>query len=323
LAAESLANGQKGVLFAAVMKVVGFTFLCIPGIVALLMVRNQTVVDGKVFTVGRSDEVYPKLVRAVMPSWSLGVFAAVLIGSVLSTFNSALNSASTIFGLEIYKIYINKQASDVRVVRVATFFGAVLTLASFIIAPLLEGVDSIFGFLQRMNTVVALPIITIFFVGIISSLPDAFAAKFGFLVGTLACGLGQLGTPTLHYLHVYFVSFVVAAGAMVVATFVGPLRKLLRQSERPAPYSPPTNRAKVNMVPWRPRYWMVCAILCLIALLIVSLQVGKAWFFYTFWALWGGALIMLLVLPADTPATTAPVADKIDADGDGAEPAEI
>jgi len=323
LAAESLANGQKGVLFAAVMKVVGFTFLCIPGIVALLMVRNQTVVDGKVFTVGRSDEVYPKLVRAVMPSWSLGVFAAVLIGSVLSTFNSALNSASTIFGLEIYKIYINKQASDVRVVRVATFFGAVLTLASFIIAPLLEGVDSIFGFLQRMNTVVALPIITIFFVGIISSLPDAFAAKFGFLVGTLACGLGQLGTPTLHYLHVYFVSFVVAAGAMVVATFVGPLRKLLRQSERPAPYSPPTNRAKVNMVPWRPRYWMVCAILCLIALLIVSLQVGKAWFFYTFWALWGGALIVLLVLPADTPATTAPVADKIDADGDGAEPAEI
>lgn len=43
-----------------------------------------------------------------MPLWSLGFFAAVLVGSVLSSFNSALNSAATIFGLEIYKVYINK-----------------------------------------------------------------------------------------------------------------------------------------------------------------------------------------------------------------------
>ena len=52
--------------------------------------------------------VFPKQLPEVMPLWSLGFFAAVLVGSVLSSFNSALNSAATIFGLEIYKVYINK-----------------------------------------------------------------------------------------------------------------------------------------------------------------------------------------------------------------------
>ena len=54
------------------------------------------------------------LAQQVMPLWSLGFFAAVLVGSVLSSFNSALNSAATIFGLEIYKVYINKDPNDLR-----------------------------------------------------------------------------------------------------------------------------------------------------------------------------------------------------------------
>ena len=81
-----------------------FTF---KGLIGALMVQRGVVVDGKVFAVERADEVYPALVKAVMPKWALGFFAAVLLGSVLSSFNSALNSSSTIFGLEIYKIYVS------------------------------------------------------------------------------------------------------------------------------------------------------------------------------------------------------------------------
>merc|ERR1711972_125652 len=94
-----------------------------------------------VFTVERADEVYSRIVKAVMPTWSLGLFAAVLLGSVLSTFNSALNSASTMFGLEIYKVFINKEAPDDRVVQVAGVFGATLTLVAFVISPQLARVD--------------------------------------------------------------------------------------------------------------------------------------------------------------------------------------
>merc|ERR1711920_876772 len=110
----------------------------------MLMVKNEFEVNGRPFEVTKNDMVYPLVVKAVMPTWSLGLFSAVLLGSVLSTFNSALQSASTLFGLEIYRVYLKPDASDEKVVSVATIFGASLTLLSFLLAPQLEHVDSIF-----------------------------------------------------------------------------------------------------------------------------------------------------------------------------------
>jgi uncharacterized sodium:solute symporter family permease YidK len=102
MAAKSLAEGQKGVLFASAMKLVGPLMLCLPGIIALHMTD---------LTIDKQDQVYGAIVRHVLPDWSLGLFAAVLMGSILSSFNSALNSASTLFSLQFYKGYINKEAS--------------------------------------------------------------------------------------------------------------------------------------------------------------------------------------------------------------------
>jgi len=64
LAAETLSNGQKGLLFAAMMKVAGFTLVCLPGIIGILMVNQGVVVNGKTFQVSRADEIYPELVNA-------------------------------------------------------------------------------------------------------------------------------------------------------------------------------------------------------------------------------------------------------------------
>jgi SSS family solute:Na+ symporter len=304
LAARTLAEGQKGVLFAATMKVAGFFLLCLPGLIGAIMVQKGIEVDGKVFTVEKADMVYPALVKAVMPKWSLGFFAAVLLGSVLSTFNSALNSSSTIFGLEIYKIYVNPDASDERVVKVATVFGASLTIVSFFIAPLLASISSIFGFLQQMNTIVSLPIVTIFFVGIATSMPDAFAAKVGFVVGVVTCGLGQLVTNTdlglasapfhTHYLHVYFAAFIVAASTMAVLTYIPTVRTCLRRPSRPTPYQQPSGIALVDMATWRYLYPMVGFILLLMVILTMDLQLGIEWLFYVFLALWLVTLVTLI-----------------------------
>merc|ERR1719327_2152235 len=116
------------------------------------MIKRGVVINGVPFQVKKADEVYGELVKAVMPKWSLGFFAAVLLGSILSTFNSALNSASTLFGLELYKVYVNREATEERVVQVSTFFGASLAVGAIIIAPNLEGVESIFDLLQRIKT---------------------------------------------------------------------------------------------------------------------------------------------------------------------------
>jgi len=302
LAARSLAEGQKGVLFAASMKVVGFAFLCLPGIIAMLLIKKQAVINGSVFTIAKSDEVYPELVKAVMPKWSLGFFAAVLIGSVLSTFNSALNSASTIFGLEIYKIYVKPDASEQRVVRVATAFGAIMTLASFFLAPQLGKVDAIFPLLQRLNTIISLPMVVVFFVGIASSLPDAFAAKVGFSVGILACGLGQIlpetfpDVPAFHYLHIYFVSFLVASGAMALATYLPTLRSFIGLAS-PTAYVARLGVELVDITPWRPMRCLIPAIWANLALLILALQTASPELFYTFWICWAMTVVGLMAWP--------------------------
>lgn len=232
-----------------------------------------------------------------MPKWSLGFLSAVLIGSVLSTFNSALNSASTMFGLEIYKIYINKEASDKKVVQVATIFGACLAVLSFGIAPQLVHVGLIFGFLQRMNTVVSLPIVTVFFVGMAASMPDAFAAKVGFGVAVVTGTVGQL-ISELHFLHLYFIGFLLAAGAMALTTYVPAVRKLLRQLPTPPPYVDAKDENKVSIAPWASLRPMVAAVTALLAFLIVTLQVGSSGMFYTFWAVWLCAIVTLMWLPS-------------------------
>ena len=84
MAAKSLSEGQKGVLFASAMKLVGPIMLCLPGIIALHMTDT--------LQIAKQDQVYGAIARHVLPDWSLGLFAAVLMGSILSSFNSALNS---------------------------------------------------------------------------------------------------------------------------------------------------------------------------------------------------------------------------------------
>eukprot|EP00434_Breviolum_minutum_P001588 symbB.v1.2.001403.t1/scaffold75.1/size348941/9 len=237
--------------------------------------------NGSSFTVKRNDEVYPELVKAVMPLWSLGFFAAVLVGSVLSSFNSALNSAATIFGLEIYKVYINKDASDKRIVNVSTIFGAGMTLGSFVVAPLFQHIDVIFSFQQHVNTIISLPLVVVFLVGICSSVPDAFAAKF-------------VPEEVLHYFHTFFIAFVISILGTFAATYVPFVRKVFGQTPKPVPHVQRRDANLVETIPWRPVHGLVVALLIVLSLLIISLQLGAEWLFYAFWALWLVVLVVLL-----------------------------
>jgi SSS family solute:Na+ symporter len=93
LGAKNLAEGQKGLLLASFLKILGPLILVLPGIIA------YHYFEGGLAT---SDLAYPELVRAVLPKYLVGFFAAVLFGAILSSFNSVLNSSVTLFGLDIY-----------------------------------------------------------------------------------------------------------------------------------------------------------------------------------------------------------------------------
>jgi SSS family solute:Na+ symporter len=247
MAAKSLEEGQKGVLFASGMKLIGPVILCLPGIIALHMTD---------LNIDRQDQVYGAIVRYVLPDWSLGLFAAVLMGSILSSYNSAINSASTLFSLQFYKGYINNKANEEEIVSVGKKFGMVLAAASIIIAPRLGGMQSIFEYLQKVNGLYSVPIIGIFLLGITTKHVPAIAAKVGMLVGMLfysfftfvnlknVSPLFADSTGDLHYLHGYFISFL---SAIVVMLIIG---KIKPKSDEEIAISDQRDPAPVDMTPW-------------------------------------------------------------------------
>eukprot|EP00929_Paragymnodinium_shiwhaense_P020648 TRINITY_DN13694_c0_g1_i2.p1 TRINITY_DN13694_c0_g1~~TRINITY_DN13694_c0_g1_i2.p1 ORF type:complete len:418 (-),score=61.33 TRINITY_DN13694_c0_g1_i2:535-1788(-) len=299
MGAKTLAEGQKGILFAASMKILGVIMLCIPGIVGAVMVQRGMMINGELFVVKKSDAVYPALVKALMPKWAFGFVAAVCLGSILSTFNSALNSASTLFGLEIYKVYWNREASEAQVVRVASAFGASLTLASIIVAPQLEGVESIFDWLQLTRTFFSLPVTACFVVGIFTTLPDAYAAKFGLTVGAVSYGISQ-AIPNIHYLHKFFLCFCVALASVAVATYTPCLRKCFGQVGKPSRYVEEV-KAVVNLANF-PALWIITLLTAFnVVIITVSFQFSSIALFWTFCAMWLFTIVFTVVSPSKRP----------------------
>ena len=247
MAAKSLAEGQKGVLFASAMKLVGPLMLCLPGIIALHMTD---------LTIDKQDQVYGAIVRHVLPDWSLGLFAAVLMGSILSSFNSALNSASTLFSLQFYHGYINKKASGEQIVKIGKYFGIGLAIASIMIAPILAQMQSIFEYLQKVNGLYSVPIIGIFILGIGTKHVPAIAAKIGMIVGMVFYAFFTFvniknvpaffanGDGDLHWLHGYFISFIASVVVMLVIGYLKP------KSVEEIAISDQRDPAPVDMTPW-------------------------------------------------------------------------
>ena len=259
MAARSLSEGQKGVLFASAMKLVGPIMLCLPGIIALHMTD---------LNIEKQDQVYGAIVRHVLPDWSLGLFAAVLMGSILSSFNSALNSASTLFSLQFYQGYIKPSASGEEIVKTGKYFSIGLAAASILLAPLLAQMQSIFEYLQKVNGLYSVPIIGIFLLGITTKHIPALAAKVGMVVGMAFYAFFSFvnikdvptffanGDGDLHWLHGYFISFLSSVIVMII------LGQLYPKTEDEIAISDQKVPAPVDMTPWSQAKNASLAIVC-------------------------------------------------------------
>ncbi|MET7029827.1 solute:sodium symporter family transporter [Sediminicola luteus] len=182
LGAKNLAEGQKGLLLAAFLKILGPLILVLPGMIAYHYFEGG---------LASSDLAYPELVRAVLPKPMVGFFAAVLFGAILSSFNSVLNSSVTLFGIDIYKQHINKEAPERTVVKYGKIFGVILALAAMFIAPLIANAGSLFNYLQEINGIYSIPIFTIIVVGYLTKRVPAIAAKIGIFSGSLLYIISQ------------------------------------------------------------------------------------------------------------------------------------
>lgn len=188
LAARSLAEGQKGVLLTGLLKLFGPLYLVLPGIMAFYLIA-QGKIPALPFkpdsTVPDANFAYGALVHAVLPTALTGFFAAAMLGAILSSFNSALNSTCTLFSLGFYKPLIRPDAPEREIVSSGRWFGLVIAAISITIAPMLDGQESIFTYLQTMNTIYFVPIFAVVLVGLTARRVPKAPAN-GALIGGVA-----------------------------------------------------------------------------------------------------------------------------------------
>ena len=172
LAAKSLREAQKGILFAAFLKLLIPLIVVIQGIAAYVMINDPEIMARlgaaglqNLPSLEQADKAYPWLLQ-FLPTGLKGVAFAALAAAIVSSLASMLNSTSTIFTMDIYKQYFNKNASDRATVTTGRISAAVALIIACIMAPLLGNLDQAFQFIQEYTGVVSPGILAVFMLGL-------------------------------------------------------------------------------------------------------------------------------------------------------------
>ena len=261
---KSLQQGQKGVLFAAFMKLLGPFYLVLPGLIAFHLYADQIDADGNL--------AYSTLVRNVLPASLIGFFAAAIFGAVLSSFNSALNSCATLFSVDLYKGYLRPAATDYEMVRIGKVFGTILACVIIVAAPSIAGSGGLFDVMKKVAATFDIPLMAIVLVGMLSRRTPPRAAWAAVTVGVVFYASvtfaldNQIAGYEIHWLHVAGLNFALMVATMIVFRIFDPMAES---------YEPVTSDA-VDLTPWRPA--RILGIIILVAVVAI---------YYLFWRLAG------------------------------------
>lgn len=186
LAAKSLKEAQRGIAFAAFLKMLIPFIVVIPGIVAWVMfsedlygARNAFEVAGS--TTLNNDNAYPWLISTFIPTGLKGLVLAALSAAIVSSLASMLNSTSTIFTMDIYKPYIKPQAGQHQLVNVGRLTAGIALVIAVLLAPLLGGIDQMFQYIQEYTGLVSPGILAVFLMGLFWKKATNKAAIWGIL----------------------------------------------------------------------------------------------------------------------------------------------
>lgn len=197
LAAKSIREAQKGLAFAAYLKLLLPLIVVIPGIVAYALKADIKV----------SDEAYPWLMHNFIPTGVKGLAFAALVAAIVSSLASMMNSISTIFTMDIYREFINRKATEQKLV----FTGRIVSLSALIIAiliaPALSNFDQAFQYIQEFTGFISPGALAIFLAGFFykkATSNGALAAAIGTFVFSLAFKLFLPELPFLDRMGIVF-----------------------------------------------------------------------------------------------------------------------
>ncbi|MCR9289727.1 MAG: solute:sodium symporter family transporter [Bacteroidetes bacterium] len=257
LGAVSLKEAQKGLLFTGVLKILIPLVIVLPGIIGFYYFGDSLYES--------PDTVYPTLLKRVLPIWMTGFFVAVVMGAVLSTFNSALNSAATVFSLDIYKKYINQNAGEKRLVWIGKSTSALLAIFAIGIAPFVANApEGLYQLLQQLNGIFFIPMATVILAGFFFPKVSATGAKVGLVFGLLFyIVLYFILEVNMHFVHIWGLEFVLNVAVMHLVSQISPRKNPFKI----------TDVGVVEMVQWK--YAKGLSIALVLVTLVIYIWLGN------------------------------------------------
>jgi SSS family solute:Na+ symporter len=214
LGAKSLEEGQKGILFGATLKLIIPFIVIFPGIIAYELYGNEIV---------NPDEAFPMLIKNLLPAGMAGGMLAALFGATLSTLDSLLNSAATIFTIDIYKPFINKNASGSKLVATGKITTLILMLLACIWAPIISGFEGgLYLFIQQYWGFLQSGVVVAFIIGMVWSKVPANAALAGMVLNFPIYGFFLFAFPDLAFLHSMALTLLTILAIVIIWTLLKP-----------------------------------------------------------------------------------------------------
>ncbi|WP_373521094.1 sodium/sugar symporter [Aquiflexum sp.] len=225
LAAKSLDEAQKGMIFAGFLKLLMPLIVVIPGIAAYVIVENGIDVGfiesmkDPVTGLIKSDRAYPTLLQ-LLPVGLKGLAFAALTAAIVSSLASMANSTSTIFTMDIYKKYFGQNASETKQVTVGRITAAIAFVVAAVVAPALGQLDQAFQFIQEYTGFISPGVFAIFFFGVFWKKTTSNAALTGAAISIPLSVVLKWVYPELPFLDRMGIVFLVIALLMILISLV-------------------------------------------------------------------------------------------------------
>jgi len=217
LAAKTLRDGQLGMIFAGALWLLVPFAIVMPGIMAFQLYPAELSAT--------PDKAYPTLIANLLPAGMRGFLLAALAGAITSSLASMLNSASTIFTLDIVQRLIKKNAQQ----RSLVWFGRLMVLIFIVIGCLLAPMladprfGGVFQYIQQFQGYIWPGVVAAFLFGMIVPKAPPAAGVTALVAGPVAYGLLQRFAVDIHFLLQVLIAFIIVCVLMAVITAVRPM----------------------------------------------------------------------------------------------------
>lgn len=208
--AKSLQEAQKGMVFAGYLKLILPFVVVIPGMVAFALSAD----------IAKPDEAYPWILENIVPAGIKGLIFAALIAAIVSSFSAIINSTSTIFTMDLYKPYFNKNASEKRLVAVGRISGVVAMAIAVVVAPLLGSIDQAFQFIQEYTGMISPGVTAIFVLGMFWKRTTSTAALWGTILSIPVSAAIKFVISEMPFLDQMMVSFIIISVLIVIISLI-------------------------------------------------------------------------------------------------------